>query len=87
MLMTGRELIIYILENNLEDKQIFENGKLIGYMTVEQAAIKFSVGTAAVKQWLLLGWMPFVEIAGESFIPINAELIPKKITHTGDDEK
>ena len=85
--MTGRDLIIYILENNLEDKQIFEDGKLIGYMTIDEAALKFSVGTAAVKQWLLLGWIPFIEIAGECFIPIDAEIIPKKITHTGVDKK
>ena len=42
--MTGRELIMYILQNGLEDKQIFENNKLIAHLTVEEFAVKYGVG-------------------------------------------
>ena len=31
--MTGRELIVYILENGLENEPIFKNGKPIGFIT------------------------------------------------------
>lgn len=52
--MTGRDLIIYILQNNLEDKPVFEDGKLLGFMTVKEAALKFGVGTATIEVWYKL---------------------------------
>ena len=50
--MTGRELIIYILQNGLEDEQIFENNKLIAHLTVEEFAVKYGVGRATVYAWI-----------------------------------
>lgn len=50
--MTGRELIIYILQNGLEDEQIFENNKLIAHLTVEEFAVKCGVGRATVYAWI-----------------------------------
>lgn len=70
--MTGRELIIYILQNNLEDVQIIENGKLIGFMTIEEAAEKFDVGTATVKTWISTGLLKSVRIYDSVYIPANA---------------
>lgn len=29
--MTGKELILYILENNLEDSEIFKDGKFLDF--------------------------------------------------------
>lgn len=49
--MTGKELILYILQNNLEDTVVLNGAIFIGYMTVEEAAVKFNVGTATVKAW------------------------------------
>ena len=70
--MTGRELIIYILQNNLEDVQIIENGKLIGFMTIGEAAEKFDVGTATVKAWISTGLLKSVRIYDSVYIPANA---------------
>lgn len=53
--MTGRELIIYILQNNLEDELVFEDGKFIGMMTVDEVATLYNVGNATVKAWLDIG--------------------------------
>lgn len=53
--MTGRELIIYILQNNLEDELVFEDGKFIGMITVEDVATLYNVGNATVKAWLDIG--------------------------------
>lgn len=39
--MTGRELIIFILENNLEDVSIFDGDTLPGLMTLDEAAVKY----------------------------------------------
>lgn len=69
--MTGRELIIYILENKLEDTQVFENGELLGFMSVELAALKFDVGTATIKVWYDLKIIPGFEIGDKLYIPAN----------------
>ena len=47
--MTGRELIIFILDRHLEDTVLFEDGKIPGYLTVEEAAIKIGTGVETVK--------------------------------------
>lgn len=49
--MTGKELILYILQNDLENEVVIENGIFIGFMTEEEAAIKFGVGVATVRAW------------------------------------
>lgn len=51
--MSGRELIVYILENHLEDEEVFKDGKFVGFLTLEEAAIKLGSGTATVQ--VLLG--------------------------------
>lgn len=71
--MTGRELIIYILNNNLEDEPVYENGRLFGFMTVEQAAAKMGVGPEAIKVWVRLGRLSCVTIGDTMFIPVDAE--------------
>ena len=44
--VTGRDLILYILSNNLEDEEVFKDGKLIGFLTAWEAAEKMNVGIA-----------------------------------------
>ena len=66
--MTGRELIIYILENNLEDKPVFEDGKILGLMTVEEAALKFGVGSATIITWFHLDMIKGIRISDRIYI-------------------
>lgn len=47
--MTGRDLIIYILKNNLENEPILKDGQFIGFITVEAAANILGIGTASVR--------------------------------------
>lgn len=47
--MTGRELMIYILENGLEDTDIFSEGFSPLFITPEEAAIKWGCGPATIK--------------------------------------
>ena len=49
--MTGRELILYILQNNLENAVVLEDGFFIVFMTEDEAAVKFGVGTATIRAW------------------------------------
>lgn len=49
--MTGKELILYILQNNLENSIVLEDGFFTGFMTIEETAAKFNVGTETVRAW------------------------------------
>jgi hypothetical protein len=49
--MTGKELILYILQNNLEDTVVLDGTFFVGFMTVEEAAVKFNVGPETIKAW------------------------------------
>lgn len=53
--MTGRELIIYILQNNLEDEIVLGDGFIAGFMTESEFAEKCSVGIETVRLWNQLG--------------------------------
>lgn len=72
--MLGRDLIIYILQNNLEDSPVFEDGKILGFLTDEEAAVKFGVGSATVKIWVELDMLDGVKIGDRLYIPANAKL-------------
>lgn len=71
--MTGRDLIVYILENKLEDAPVFKDGKLLGFMTVEEAAVKYEVGVATVKLWFRLGMLRGIVIGEEIYIPAGTD--------------
>lgn len=67
-MMTGRDLIIYILQNNLEDKPVFENGKFIGFMTTSEAACMLNVGEETVKTWYEFNTLKGIELGGDILI-------------------
>lgn len=66
--MTGRDLIMYILANGLEDEPIFKDGKLIGFMTVEEAAVKYNVGVATMRTWVGLGVISGIKIGDVVYV-------------------
>ena len=70
--VTGRELILYILQNGLEDKPVFENGRLLGFMTAIEAAAKFNVGLATVYIWASHDVIPGARIGEDLYIYANA---------------
>ena len=77
--MTGRELIVYILENHLEDKPVFENGKFVGFLTVEEAAAKMNLGVATINAFIQEGWLEGNKIGDNIYTPANLNAsIPKK---------
>lgn len=73
MIMTGRDLILYILANGLEDEPVFEDGRLIGFMTLDEAAVKFEVGAATVRVWINEGMLYGIKIGEEIYIPADSE--------------
>lgn len=66
--MTGRDLILYILKNNLEDEPVFQDGKFIGFMTVGEAAVKMNVGPATIRSLADMHWLDSIKIGDEIFI-------------------
>lgn len=60
--MTGKDLIIYILQNNLEDEVIIKDEIFVWLMTEEEAAAKFGVGVATIKAWHIYGMLNGVKI-------------------------
>lgn len=72
--MTGRDLIVYILTNGLEDKPVFEDGKFVGFLTVGEAAVKFGTGNATIQTYYLMGMLDGFVIGGELYIPATADI-------------
>lgn len=72
-MFTGRDLIIYILANNLEDAPIYKNGRLLGFITIHEAAAKMNVGVNTVFAWLQRSQIEGVVIGGEIFIPADVK--------------
>lgn len=69
--MTGRDLIIYILENRLEDTTILEDGNIPGFMTIGQAAEKWNVGEATVSTWINLRRILAFTLGNKTYIPAD----------------
>ena len=72
-MLTGRELIIYILENHLEDEPVFDDGLFLGFMNEMEAAVKFEVGTATIRVWYERGLLKGVKLGDTLYIPVNAQ--------------
>lgn len=71
--MTGRDLIVYILKNHLEDELIFENGTFIGLMNENQMANKFGVGAATIRVWYFQGKIDGYLIGDSIFFPTDTK--------------
>lgn len=71
--MTGRDLIIYILQKGLEDELVYEDGRLLGFMTAMEAAVKFEVGVKTIHVWVDVDMLEGVKIGNVLYIPANAE--------------
>jgi len=75
--MTGRELIVYIMQNHLEDEPIYKNGTFIGFLTVPQAAVKMGIGPATITALVESGNLNAVKLY-ENLLLIPGEDICKK---------
>lgn len=62
-------MIVYILENNLEDEEIFKDGKLNDFLTLEETAAKLNVGTATMLLWYMTGQIKGFEFSGKLYFP------------------
>ena len=75
--MTGRDLIVYILSNGLEDEPVFKDGKFIGFLTADEAAEKLHVGPATIGAWVAQGRLDgvyFKSFRDGIYIPADCKL-------------
>lgn len=66
--MTGKELIIYILENDLEDEELLSGGLKPLFMTAEHAAVRWDCGAATVKAMIDMGRVRGIKLGNEYFV-------------------
>lgn len=67
--MTGRDLIIHILKNHLEDHEIFEDGIFMDFLATDsEVAERFHVGVETVKAWVSLGRLYGITINNQLYI-------------------
>lgn len=69
--MTGRDLILYILSNGLENEPVFKNGKFIGFLTPDEVAVQKNVGLATVHAWVHQDRLESVAVREGIYIPAN----------------
>ena len=66
--MTGRDLIIYILQNGLEEEPIFKDGTIIGFVRVAKAAEKLNVGIETINVWCSADVLEHIKIGDQIYI-------------------
>lgn len=72
--MTGRDLILYILLNKLEDEFIFKDGKSAFFITDVEAAERYDMGVATIRAWVQMGRLPGVWLGDKLYILKDAEV-------------
>lgn len=76
--MTGKELIVYILQNDLENEVVIKDGIFVWLMNEEEAAVKFCVGVAQVKAWYMCGMLSGTKIGDHLYFLRNCNDPRKK---------
>lgn len=68
--MTGRDLIIYILKNNLEDAELFTStdSLLPFFVTVDERAVEWVTGKATLKALIEIGKLKGIKMGDQYFI-------------------
>ena len=86
--MTGRELIMYILENHLEDESVFQNGTFVGYVSDVKFAEILGVGVATVRAWIMMGRIKDAIMIGDAmFVPaIYINTLKTEVKHESEIE-
>ena len=69
--MTGKELILYILQNNLENEIVIKDGIFVWFMTDEETAVRFDVGVETVRAWYICGMLNGTKIGDRLYFLRN----------------
>lgn len=72
--MTGKDWIIFILNNNLLNEDIEDLKVNDSFLTLQQAAVKLGVGTNSLLDMIKLGLVDHVKFDGEIYLHKNVQL-------------
>ena len=72
--MTGRDLILYILRNDLENEPVFKDGTMLGFITIEDVAKKFEVGVGTIYAYIMMNQIDHVFVGTHYLFPADCEL-------------
>ena len=75
--MTGKELIVYILQNDLENEIVIKDGIFVWLMDENEAAVKFGVGVSTIRAWYMCGMLSGTKI-GEHLYFLRNTSAPRK---------
>lgn len=70
-MMTCKELVIYILENNLLNEPVFDGERFVGFITDGDAAEELKIGPASLDVLLNIYEVECVDINGVRFVPYD----------------
>ena len=71
--MTGRDLILFILENKLEDELVIKDGIFMWLMSEDEVAAKFGVGVSTVRVYNTLGMLDGIKIKDKLYFLRNVK--------------
>ena len=69
--MTGRELIVYILENGLEDEDVFKKGNFVGFVSDGEACEMLNSGLSTIHCLAKVGEIDHIYIKNAGYIPVT----------------
>ena len=69
--MTGKELVLYILQNDLENEIVIKDGIVIWLMSEEEAAVKFNVGINTIRAWYMCRMISGTKIGDQLYFLRN----------------
>lgn len=71
--MTCRDLMVYILENGLEDEPIIdETGVIVGFSSIEMAAVELEVGIPTIYALLNQNNLDYIVVGGVPLITLES---------------
>ena len=66
--MTGKELIIYILEQGLENEVVIKDGEFNGLWTINEEAVKLGCGRASIPVMVKMGLIEGIEVEDRLYV-------------------
>ena len=71
--MTGRDLILFILENKLEDESVIKDGVFMWLMSEDEVAAKFGTGVSTIRVYNTLGMLDGIQIKDKLYFLRNVK--------------
>ena len=71
--MTGKDLMLYILQNDLLEVPVFKDGHFLDCLTIPDAAVHYQVGEATIRTWVSLNMIKSIQIGDNVYIPKNEQ--------------